>query len=347
MAVVYHWKHGWIPLDHTAALSKAKGNHELAAKMLGDAHSGGGINSRQDVAKAVRDLPNVPAGDHGHAMMQLRQSAEHHNSTDLIPNTTQVGITQAGFLAHGLNAQGVARQSHGGFTESQRVLSQRTNFSKPGMPKEWVPGHIEKIAHHDDGTADVTIRNDDGTVQVERIGKRGGGGQIKAMPDGAERGSQSDARSVRGQQSAAELAARAQAKREEMQRIFNSTGVPERAAGRLNSTNLARAHRNTDSALRRYTEAEQQAQALEHKAALAAHREAESARQHFTPDELKGAKFIQTDTGWHEVVRVNGKTVTVKTPYSWTDSIALKKILKVAKPGSEPGKSRIHGPGGS
>lgn len=34
MAVVYHWSHGWVPLDHAAALSKAKGNHEAAARMM-------------------------------------------------------------------------------------------------------------------------------------------------------------------------------------------------------------------------------------------------------------------------------------------------------------------------
>jgi hypothetical protein len=119
------------------------------------------------------------------------------------------------------------------------------------------------------------------------------------------------------------------------------------AAGRLSGSGLKQFHRSTDSSLRRYTEAEAQAKELEHKAALAAHREREAARTHFTAEELKGAKLVQTSTGWHEVVRVNGKTVTVKTPYSWTDSIAHKKILKVAKPGSAPGKSRIHGPGES
>lgn len=30
---VYHWKHGWIPLTHTAALSKAKGSERGAAKL--------------------------------------------------------------------------------------------------------------------------------------------------------------------------------------------------------------------------------------------------------------------------------------------------------------------------
>ncbi|GAB3080952.1 hypothetical protein GCM10027053_51810 [Intrasporangium mesophilum] len=35
---VYHWKHGWIPLDHVAALSKAKGNHKAASKILEAVH---------------------------------------------------------------------------------------------------------------------------------------------------------------------------------------------------------------------------------------------------------------------------------------------------------------------
>lgn len=35
---VYHWKHGWIPLTHTAAMSKAKGNKKAAAKMLDAVH---------------------------------------------------------------------------------------------------------------------------------------------------------------------------------------------------------------------------------------------------------------------------------------------------------------------
>lgn len=93
--VVYHWKHGWIPLDHTAALSKAKGNHAAAEKMLADAHTSRGITSRQDVAKAVRDLPNLPPSERGAATTQLHQAAAHHNSTDLLPQTIR-GTDQFG-----------------------------------------------------------------------------------------------------------------------------------------------------------------------------------------------------------------------------------------------------------
>lgn len=49
----------------------------------------------------------------------------------------------------------------------------------------------------------------------------------------------------------------------------------------------------------------------------------------FTDEEYAAAKAIRTRFGWHEVVRVNAQSVTVKTPYSWTDRILRKKILEV------------------
>ena len=86
MAHVYHWKHGWIPLDHAAALSKAKGNHDLAAKYHADAHSAGaGIHSKRDVAGAIRDLPNVPSGERDHARTQTQAAALKHDAVDLLP----------------------------------------------------------------------------------------------------------------------------------------------------------------------------------------------------------------------------------------------------------------------
>lgn len=49
----------------------------------------------------------------------------------------------------------------------------------------------------------------------------------------------------------------------------------------------------------------------------------------FTPEELKAARFVRTSTGWHRVRRVNAKSVTVDTAYSWTDNHPLKRILEV------------------
>lgn len=49
----------------------------------------------------------------------------------------------------------------------------------------------------------------------------------------------------------------------------------------------------------------------------------------FTTEELKAARAIRTSTGWHRVIRVNAKSVTVGTCYSWNDRHAIEKILEV------------------
>lgn len=66
----------------------------------------------------------------------------------------------------------------------------------------------------------------------------------------------------------------------------------------------------------------------ERAANIAAYREANKPIP-YTPDELKAAHLIRTELGWHKVVKVNAKTVTVETGYSWTDRIALAKVLEV------------------
>ena len=51
--------------------------------------------------------------------------------------------------------------------------------------------------------------------------------------------------------------------------------------------------------------------------------------QPFTPEELKVARAIRTAVGWHRVIKVNAKSVTVATGYSWNDRYALEKVLEV------------------
>ena len=67
----------------------------------------------------------------------------------------------------------------------------------------------------------------------------------------------------------------------------------------------------------------------EWEAAKAAKRAADAERHRFTRDELVGVKGVRDKYGWHPVVRVNAKTVTVKTPYSWTETVAFDRILEV------------------
>jgi hypothetical protein len=49
----------------------------------------------------------------------------------------------------------------------------------------------------------------------------------------------------------------------------------------------------------------------------------------FTDEQYTAARVVRTDTGWHKVVRVNTKSVTVETGYSWTDRIQRDKIIEV------------------
>lgn len=54
--------------------------------------------------------------------------------------------------------------------------------------------------------------------------------------------------------------------------------------------------------------------------------ERDANREHFTAEQLADARLIQDDHGWHRVVRVNSKSVTVETAYSWTDRIPVKNV---------------------
>ena len=47
-----------------------------------------------------------------------------------------------------------------------------------------------------------------------------------------------------------------------------------------------------------------------------------------TVDAIRAARYVRTRHGWHKVVRVSAKSVTVETGYSWTDRIALTDVLE-------------------
>lgn len=60
-------------------------------------------------------------------------------------------------------------------------------------------------------------------------------------------------------------------------------------------------------------------------------REAERVRKKMTADDLRGSEYVRDECGWHRVVRVSAKSVSVETPYSWTDRIPLDRILEARK----------------
>jgi len=49
----------------------------------------------------------------------------------------------------------------------------------------------------------------------------------------------------------------------------------------------------------------------------------------YTDAELKAARYIRTKHGWHEVVRVSAKSVTVRTEWSWNDRVLFADVIEV------------------
>ena len=66
-------------------------------------------------------------------------------------------------------------------------------------------------------------------------------------------------------------------------------------------------------------------------AAKKADRQAEQDREKFTRDDLTGAFAVRDQFGWHRVRKVNTKTVSVDSGYSWADLIPMDKILDYRK----------------
>ena len=55
----------------------------------------------------------------------------------------------------------------------------------------------------------------------------------------------------------------------------------------------------------------------------------EAARVRLTREDLLGARAVRTRFGWHAVVRVNAKSVSVHTGYSWVDRVPFEDVLEV------------------
>lgn len=69
----------------------------------------------------------------------------------------------------------------------------------------------------------------------------------------------------------------------------------------------------------------------EHKAARKAAKEAEANRVRLELPDVLGAKVVRDEFGWHHVLKVNAKSVTISTPYSWTERIPFHKIREVRR----------------
>ncbi|TFD27495.1 hypothetical protein [Cryobacterium cryoconiti] len=78
--------------------------------------------------------------------------------------------------------------------------------------------------------------------------------------------------------------------------------------------------------------AAQQAAIDERAAAARVARRVERDRVKLTRDDVVGAAFVRTATGWHKVATVNRATVSVETGFSWRDLIRFAKVLEVRGP---------------
>ena len=67
----------------------------------------------------------------------------------------------------------------------------------------------------------------------------------------------------------------------------------------------------------------------EQRIARKAARYAEAVRPKLTREDCEGARFVRDQFGWHKVVRISAKSVTVATEYSWTDRLPFAKVLEV------------------
>lgn len=83
---VFHWKHGWIPLDHTA-ISHGGHRSQATGPIRGDHADSSGVRSRRDVAHAVRTLAQVPSGPARHRAAQATaRAADRNNARDILPS---------------------------------------------------------------------------------------------------------------------------------------------------------------------------------------------------------------------------------------------------------------------
>lgn len=73
------------------------------------------------------------------------------------------------------------------------------------------------------------------------------------------------------------------------------------------------------------------AEEAEARRAAKAERDAADAAAPCDLDKIGRGDYVRTRHGWHRVVRVSPKSVTVETPYSWTDRIARNRIVETRR----------------
>lgn len=131
-------------------------------------------------------------------------------------------------------------------------------------------------------------------------------------------------RYARSRLAAAEEAMRAADKKEEAASELGG-GIP--GFGGSGNQRAARQVRSAlDSSYRAWKEASERIEKWTYRVKSLERRIAEKERVRYSAADLNGATLVKDSHSWHRVVKVNAKTVTVETPYSWTDRIPLDNI---------------------
>jgi hypothetical protein len=104
---------------------------------------------------------------------------------------------------------------------------------------------------------------------------------------------------------------------------FGGSGS-QRAAGQVRGA--------LDRAFRAQNDADASVRHWEQKKRSYELRIAERDRVRLTRADLVGATWVRDGAGWHRVARLNAKSVSVESGYSWTDRIEFDRILQVLRP---------------
>ena len=115
---------------------------------------------------------------------------------------------------------------------------------------------------------------------------------------------------------------------------YASQGPADPSLARLRPGPLKAHRRTVDAELRREKEmdlaivrAESRVQTLER----LVREQAERDRPKLTAEDLAGARFVRTRFAWHQVVKVNRKTVKIVVEPGMDDLLPISKVLQVVR----------------
>lgn len=224
MARVYHWKHGWIPLDHVALKrgghpTQAQGPIAGASKTehsLHHPHPETGIKNRRQLAGAIQDLHSITdPGDKRRARAEIHAAAARLGATDLtkkaLASGNRVQKAQAGVNAAQTKLDNVNRAAR--LTREANTVGEHlpgVTPSRTDIQHAADLHHQAAAAQRAAGNATQAARHDQRAASFERLNAdlHGSGTARKAPPGAAPTKAEAAAMSARADAHAARQRAR-------------------------------------------------------------------------------------------------------------------------------------------